>query len=106
MRSQAVGWLFLAPTLVVLSVFGVIPFIYVLVVGFADWNTFAADPTARFAGAGNYRRLVFDSQFLYSLWLTLQFAFWAVLSEIVLGYFLAQLLMKDFPLKGFFRTVH
>ena len=106
MRSQSVGWLFLAPTLVVLGVFGVVPFIYVLVVGFADWNTFAADPTARFAGANNYRRLVFDGQFLYSLWLTLQFAFWAVLSEIVLGYFLAQALMKDFPLKGFFRTVH
>jgi multiple sugar transport system permease protein len=106
MRSQSVGWLFLAPTLVVLGVFGVVPFIYVLIVGFADWNTFAADPTARFAGANNYRRLVFDGQFLYSLWLTLQFAFWAVLSEIVLGYFLAQALMKDFPLKGFFRTVH
>jgi multiple sugar transport system permease protein len=106
MRSQTVGWLLLAPTLLILTVFGVLPFIYVLVVGFADWNTFAADPTARFAGVQNYRRLVFDTQFLYSIWLTLQFAFWAVLSQVVLGYLLAQLLMKDFPLKGMFRTIH
>jgi multiple sugar transport system permease protein len=106
MRSQTVGWLLLAPTLLILTVFGVLPFIYVLVVGFADWNTFAADPTARFAGLQNYRRLVFDTQFLYSIWLTLQFAFWAVLSQVVLGYLLAQLLMKDFPLKGMFRTIH
>jgi multiple sugar transport system permease protein len=106
MRSPWTGWLLLAPTLLVLGVFGVLPFVYVLIVGFADWNSFAADPTPRFAGVNNYRRLVFDAQFLYSLWLTLQFAFWAVLSEIVLGYFLAQLLMKDFPLKGLFRTIH
>jgi multiple sugar transport system permease protein len=101
-----VGWLFLAPTLLILGIFGVLPFIYVLIIGFADWNTFAMDPTRRFAGVENYRRLVFDGQFLKSLWLTLQFAFWAVLSQVVLGYFLAQLLMKDFPLKGFFRTIH
>jgi multiple sugar transport system permease protein len=106
MRSPLVGWLMLAPTLLILGVFGLLPFFYVLVVGFADWNTFAADPTPRFAGVENYRRLVFDTQFLQSLWLTLRFAFWAVLSQIVLGYFLAQLLMKDFPLKGFFRTIH
>ena len=28
------------------------------------------------------------------------------MSELVLGYFLAQLLMRDFPLKGLFRTIH
>ncbi|MBA3519757.1 MAG: sugar ABC transporter permease [Rhizobiales bacterium] len=106
MRSQSVGWLLIAPTLLVLGVFGILPFIYVLVVGFTEWNAFAADPTRRFDGVENYRRLVFDTQFLKSLWLTLQFAFWAVLSQIVLGYFLAQLLMRDFPLKGFFRTIH
>ena len=106
MRSQLTGWLLLAPTILILFVFGVVPFIYVLVTGFFHWNAFAADPTPRFAGVENYRRLVFDSQFLYSVWLTLQFAFFAVASEIVLGYFLAQLFMRDFPLKGFFRTIH
>jgi multiple sugar transport system permease protein len=106
MRSQLTGWLLLSPTLLVLGVFGLLPFIYVLVVGFMDWNSFAADPTARFSGVENYRRLVFDAQFLRSLWLTACFAFWAVISELILGYLLAQLFMKDFPLKGLFRTVH
>lgn len=106
MRSQAIGWLLLAPTLIVLTVFGLGPFIYVLVTGFTEWNAFAADPTARFAGVENYRQLVFDQQFLYSIWLTLRFAFFTVVSELIIGYFLAQLLMHDFPLKGIFRTVH
>ena len=100
MRSQLTGWLLLAPTLLILFVFGVVPFIYVLVTGFFDWNAFAADPTPRFAGVDNYRQLVFDDQFLYSVWLTLRFAFFAVVSEIVLGYFLAQLFLRDFPLQG------
>lgn len=106
MRPQSVGWLFLAPSLFILFVFGVLPFIYVLVVGFFDWNSFAADPTARFSGLNNYRALVSDPGFLLSLWNTLRFGIFAVASEIVLGYLLAQLFMRDFPLKGFFRTIH
>jgi multiple sugar transport system permease protein len=106
MRPNSIGWLFLAPTILILFVFGVLPFLYVLVIGFSNWNSFAADPNVTFAGVQNYRRLVFDAQFLSSLWLTLKFAFFAVLSEIVLGYFLAQLFMRDVPGKGFFRTIH
>jgi len=106
MRSSTIGWLLLLPTLVVLFVTGFLPFLYVLVVGFFDWNVFAADPTLRFAGVENYRRLVFDPAFLKSIWLTLVFTFFVVVSELILGYFLAQLLMRDFPGKGFFRTIH
>ena len=85
---------------------GVLPFLYVLVLGFFDWNVFAADPSVRFAGVENYRRLVFDAPFLTSIWLTLKFAFFVVVSELILGYLLAQLLMRDFPGKGLFRTIH
>ena len=106
MRSQYVGWLLLAPTLIVRAVFCLGPVIYVLVTGFTEWNACAADPTPRFAGVENYRQLVFDGQFLYSLWLTLRFAFFAVASELIIGYLLAQLFMRDFPLKGLFRTIH
>jgi multiple sugar transport system permease protein len=98
--------LFLAPTLFVLFVVGVLPFLYVLVLGFMEWNTFAANPDASFNGVENYRRLVFDGQFLTSVRLTLSFAFFAVVSELALGYLLAQLLMRDIPFKGFFRTIH
>ena len=75
-------------------------------VGFFDWNAFAADPTLRFAGVENYRRLVFDPAFLKSIGLTLEFTFFVLVSELVLGYLLAQLLIRDFPGKGLFRTIH
>lgn len=106
MRSNKTGWLMLAPTLLILGTFGIVPFIYVLFVSFHQWNPFGASHEMVYNGAANFRRLVFDKEFLLSVGLTLKFAFFAVGSEVVLGYFLAQLLMKDFPGKSVFRTIH
>ena len=106
MRSNKTGWLMLAPTLVILATFGIMPFFYVLYVAFHQWNPFGASSEMVYNGAKNFRRLVFDKEFLLSVGLTLKFAFFAVGSEVVLGYFLAQLLMKDFPGKAIFRTIH
>ena len=106
MQSKTFGWLLLAPTLIILGLFGVIPFLYVLFVSFHQWNPFGADPGMMFNWAANYRRVVFDAQFLASVGVTIAFVFFAVLSELVLGYVLAQAFMKEFPGKSFFRTIH
>ncbi|AXQ95550.1 sugar ABC transporter permease [Cereibacter azotoformans] len=106
MYSQKLAWLLLAPTLVILFLFGVLPFLYVLYVSFHDWNPFAANPEMVFSGANNFRRVVFDQGFLASLGVTVAFVFFAVLSELVIGYALAQAFMKEFPGKAFFRTIH
>jgi multiple sugar transport system permease protein len=106
MRHSTVGWLLLAPTLVILFVTGFVPFIYVLVVSFFDWNVFAQNPEPHFAGVNNFRRLVFDAAFLKSIWLTLRFTFFVVASELVIGFLLAKLMLRDFPLKNLFRGLH
>ena len=106
MHSNRLGWILLAPTLVVLFFFGVLPFVYVVYVAFHNWNPFAANPDMVFNWADNFRKVVFDAQFLASLGVTLAFVFFAVLSELILGYFLAQAFMKEFPGKAFFRTIH
>ena len=106
MRNPRTGWLLLSPTLLILFIFGFIPFLYVLFVGFNEWNIFAADNSLKFAGLDNYRRLVFDDNFLTSISLTLQFAIFAILTELVLGFLLAQLLTRDFPGKSLFRIIH
>lgn len=106
MHSNRLGWLLLAPTITILFFFGVLPFIYVLWVSFHQWNPFAANPEMIFNWAENFRQLVFDEVFLKSIGATVAFVFFAVLSELILGYFLAQAFMKDFPGKAFFRTIH
>ena len=106
MQSNRLGWILLAPTLFILFLFGVVPFVYVVWLSFHEWNPFAANPNIIFNGAENYRRLVFDQGFLASLGVTAAFAFFAVLTELILGYFLAQAFLKEFPGKAFFRTIH
>jgi multiple sugar transport system permease protein len=106
MRSNRTGWLLLSPTLIILFVVGFLPFFYVLWVGFHNWNIFAAREGMFWAGVDNYRRLVFDNDFLTSMGLTLRFTLIVVASEIILGYLLAQLLVRNFPGKTLFRIVH
>jgi multiple sugar transport system permease protein len=106
LRSTRTGWLLLAPTLIILFLFGVVPFIYVVYVGFFDWNPFAAREGLSFAGVNNYRHLVFDDLFLSALGVTVRFTVFAVLSELVIGFLLAQLLTRDFFGKTLFRIVH
>ncbi len=42
MRSNRMGWGLLAPTLIILGIFGLLPFFYVIYIGFFDWNVFSA----------------------------------------------------------------
>ena len=44
MNRTKLGWLLLSPTLLILGLFGIFPFIYVLWVSFHQWNPFAANP--------------------------------------------------------------
>ncbi|WP_298817564.1 sugar ABC transporter permease [uncultured Roseibium sp.] len=106
MQSKKIGWILLAPSLIILFLFGVLPFIYVVFVSFHQWNPFGANPDRIFNGAENFRRLVFDERFLASVGATAAFVFFAVLTQLILGYALAQAFMKEFPGKTFFRTIH
>ncbi len=106
MHSNRMGWGLLAPTLIILGIFGLLPFFYVIYVGFFDWNVFSAVVGRQFAGANNYRRLVFDAEFLGSVGRTLLFTFSVVTIEMILGFLLAQTLVRDFPGKAVFRTIY
>ena len=106
MKTTRTGWGLLAPTFIILTFTGVLPFLYIIYVGFFDWNVFAAKIGLIFAGVNNYRRLVFDNDFLAALGRTLQFASWVVVSELILGFVLAQLLLRNFRGKSIFRTIH
>ena len=106
MRSNRMGWGMLTPTLVILAIVGFLPFIYVLYIGFFDWNAFSNQLGLQWAGVNNYRRLVFDGDFLDSLWRTGVFAFTSVGVELALGFLLAQTLVKPFPGRSVFRTIY
>lgn len=106
MRSNRMGWGLLTPTLVILVIVGFLPFIYVLYIGFFNWNAFSNQLGMQWAGVNNYRRLVFDDAFLDSLGRTAFFAFVTVALELALGFLLAQTLVKPFPGRAVIRTIY
>ena len=106
MRSKRTGWLLLSPSLIILFFFGLVPFIYVLYVGFFQWNPFSATRGMSYLGVQNFRTLVFDNLFLNALGVTIRFTLFAVVSQLVIGFFLATLLARDFPGKTIFRIIH
>lgn len=75
-RNKArAAWWFLAPALVLLGLFFVLPVAAGILLSFTDFDIYAvASPgTARFVGLGNYRHLLGDATFWKAVGNTLQF---------------------------------
>lgn len=106
MRKRSTGWLLLAPSLVLMVLAGLVPFVYVAWTAFHRWNLNAVTRDAVFNGLDNVRRLVHDERVLDATRTTVLFAVYAVGSQLVIGYGLARLLMRRFPGRQLFRTVH
>ena len=51
MRSNRLGWILLAPTMIILFLFGVVPFLYIIWLSFHQWNPAAVNPDIIFIGA-------------------------------------------------------
>ena len=104
--SSKSGWWLLSPTLIILFVMGVLPFLYVIWLGFHDWNPFSVSREATWTWASNYRKLVFDPAFLGAIGRSLRFTVLTVGIQLVLGFLLATTLTRDFPGKTIFRTIY
>jgi multiple sugar transport system permease protein len=107
------GWLFVAPTLVVLGLFLAVPVVMALWVSFTDWNgrgsPFGGD--TGFVGADNYRKLVGPeggltrSDFMTSLRNNFYYVLLVVPLQTAFALFLALVLnQRMLRAVGFFRT--
>ena len=107
MNSNRTAWLLISPTLFILVLVGLVPFLYVLYVGFFNWMPLGKIKDMQFISLGdNYRELMFDEYFLGSIWRSIKFAFVTLFFELSIGFILALSLLSSFPLKSFFRGVH
>ena len=111
-QRNAIGWLFVSPTLLVLGVFLFIPILMALWVSFSDWNG-RGSPFADgvgFVGLDNYARLLTEdgltrSDFMTSLRNNFYYVLLVVPAQTVFALFLAVVLNNQLlKAKGFFRT--
>ena len=97
--SKRIPWYLLSPTIVILLIVGLLPFIYVLIVSFYNWNPLGKSDEMTFIAGDNFRKLVFDEDFLLSVWRSIKYAFTTLFFEFIIGFLLALSLRESFPFR-------
>lgn len=95
--------LFIAPLLIPLITFWIVPFGWSVYISFTDWDYIA--PDYYYVGFENYQYMLEDSQFLQALNNTFVFALGVVIPTVVLGLAFALLLHKNFRGSQLYRAV-
>jgi multiple sugar transport system permease protein len=110
-RQTAAGWLFLAPVIVILGVFLVLPIAAALWVSFSDWNGNGSPigANAHWVGLENYRHLLTEpgldqSNFGTALRNNVYYVLLVVPVQTAVALFLAVLVNRRLKGVGFFRT--
>lgn len=110
-RAAARGWsdltirnLFIIPTIVFLIVFNIFPLVYSLGYSFTDFRASVNDP-ANWVGLQNYRDLLSDPNIWRNLTVTAHYVVVSVGGQVVVGFGLALLLNRSFPMKGLVTTL-
>ena len=110
-RAAAQGWsdlairnLFIIPTIAFLIIFNVFPLMYSLGYSFTDFRASVNEP-ANFVGLRNYRELLSDPNVWRNFTVTAKYVIVSVAGQVIVGFGLAMLLNRKFPMKGFVTTL-
>lgn len=103
-ENKAQAWGLIAPTLTLMILIGVIPVLYIIYLSAFRYNVFSRVGMV-YTGFNNFRKLMFDQDFLKSLRLGLTFVVLCCAIEMPLGLLIANLLTFEFKGKGIFRTI-
>jgi multiple sugar transport system permease protein len=96
------GYLHVAPSLVGVTLFLLVPIVVVIWLSFEHWNLLG---TASFTGLANWRAVFADGRFVRSLGITLLFVVVSLPLQVVLGLVLGLCLERRLPGTGVFRVI-
>jgi multiple sugar transport system permease protein len=110
-RAAVRGWsditirnLFVIPTILFLIVFNIFPLLYSLGYSFTDFRASTKNPV-NFVGLKNYMDLLSDPNIWSNFTITAQYVIVSVAGQVIVGFGLALLLNRSFPLKGLVTTL-
>jgi trehalose/maltose transport system permease protein len=103
LRQTRLAWLLVLPTLLVVALVAGYPLAQVFYYSFFKADiAFVEQP--EFVGFENYLFLLRDPDFRVAFWNTLQFTFWSVSLETILGLAIALIVHSNFKGRGLVRT--
>ena len=97
--------MFMAPAGIIMAIALIYPLGYMMYGSLLDWNPSQSIGEAEFVGLKNYVTLWFDPAFRESLGVTLTFAFFVVVAEMLIGVGLALLLDRNIRGMSVLRTL-
>lgn len=101
LETQNIGYLLIAPSFLIYTMFVLVPICWSIVMSFTKYDFVNVD----FIGLKNYINLAQDKIFLKSLWNTLRYSMMTIVPIMVLGLSLAMLLNRKIFGKGVYRTL-
>lgn len=101
LERQSIGYLFIAPSILLYSIFVFIPIFWTLYLSLTDFNLLEG----RFVGLGNYITLWSDSVFMRALSNTVAYTLMSVFPTMLLGLMLALLINKKFAGRAVYRAI-
>lgn len=102
-RGDGAAWIFIAPAMVIIVGFMVLPLVQSFWYSLHDWHIGAQDQ--RWTGSENYVDLFADNRFWNALRVTAAFSAVSVVLLVVLGYAVAAALVRDTFMSRFARSV-
>lgn len=110
-RAAVRGWsdltirnVFIIPTILFLIVFNIFPLLYSLYFSFTDFRASTNEP-AEWIGLANYREILGDPFLWTNFVITAKYVIVSVGGQVIVGFGLAMLLNRSFPLKGLVTTL-
>jgi len=103
-KSARTGYLFIAPAVVHLAVFAVVPILYAFWVSLFDWRILKG--TMPFVGAGKYAEVMGDAPFWNAMLNSAKFTLISVPVGMAVALGVAMLVARELRGMGIFRTIY
>lgn len=102
-RAEArAGYLMLAPSLIGVGLFLVLPVLIVVALSLTSWDLLGSP---QFIGLDNYRELLGSAAVWNSVWVTIKFTAMAIPATVIIGLIIALTLNRGLPGSSFFRLI-
>src|SRR3981081_3050494 len=105
LSDQALAWLFITPTIVLLLAINIFPLLWTIHLSFTNYRANRPNATVSGVGIDNYVSVLTDPDVWAAMQATAHFLFWTILLQTGLGFTLAYLIDRRFRGYGFRTTV-
>jgi multiple sugar transport system permease protein len=105
LSDRAVGWLFIAPTILLLLAINIFPLIWAIRLSFTNYRANRPNAEVEWVGLQNYSRILTDEDIWIAMQTTAHFVFWTLVLQTLIGFTLAYLIDRKFRGHAFWTTI-